>query len=198
MRAWRDLDLERRAVHLSGSLVPLAYLAEVLSWRTIQFVLAAGAAIAIGLETIRLLVGLDWAIFDRLTRPYEQDNPAGYALAVVAAALVGWVFAPEIAVPAILMLTVVDPVAGLLSDVDEVDSVDQVKSLWVMAATFGVALLVALALLPLRAAMPVAAVVVIADAVKPRVFGFVIDDNASIPLSAAIVAWAVLSYAPPI
>jgi dolichol kinase len=194
---WRDLDLERRAVHLSGSLVPLAYLADVLSWHGIQLLLAAGAVLAITLEAVRLLVGLDWVIFDRLTRSYEQDNPAGYALAVVAAAIVGWAFAPVIAVPAILLLTVVDPIAGLLSDVDEVDSVDRVKSSWVMFATFGVALLVARSLLPLRAALPAAVVVVIADAVKPRVFGFVIDDNASIPLSAALVTWAVLSYAPP-
>jgi dolichol kinase len=195
---WRDLDLERRAVHLSGSLVPLAYVTEVLSWRAIQIVLAAGAALAIGLETVRLFVGLDWAIFDRLTRSYEQHNPAGYALAVVAAALVGWTFDPTVAVPAILLLTVVDPIAGLLSDVDEVDSVDRLKSPWVMAATFGVAVLVALPFLPLRATLPVAAVVVVADAVKPRLFGFVIDDNASIPLGAAVVAWAVLSYAPPV
>ncbi len=194
----RDLDLERRAVHLSGSLVPLAYLATVLSWRAIQLLLAAGAALAIGLETVRLFVGLDWAIFDRLTRSYEQTNPAGYALAVVAAAIVGWAFEPEIAVPAILLLTVVDPIAGLLSDIDEVDSVDRLKSPWVMAATFGVGLLVALPFLPLRAALPVAAVVVVADAVKPRIFGFVIDDNASIPLSAALIAWTVLTYVPPV
>jgi len=94
-------------------------------------------------------------------------------------------------------LTVVDPIAGLLSDVDEVDSVDRLKSPWVMSATFGVAVLVALPFLPLRAVLPVAATVVVADAVKPRLFGFVIDDNASIPLSAALVAWAVLTYAPP-
>jgi hypothetical protein len=35
--------------------------------------------------------------------------------------------------------------------------------------------------------------VVIADAVKPRVWGFVIDDNASIPMSAAVVVWLALA-----
>lgn len=197
MTRWRDLDLERRALHLSGSLVPLTYVTDVLSWRAVQLVLAAGAALAIALEIIRLFVGLDWTIFERLTRPYERSNPAGYALAVVAAGIVGWTFAPAIAVPAMLLLTVVDPIAGLLSDLDEVDSVDRLKSPWVMSATFGVALLVAMVLLPLRAALPVAVVVVVADAVKPRVFGFVIDDNVSIPLSAAVVAWVVFRYASP-
>jgi dolichol kinase len=188
-------DLERRVVHLSGSLVPLAYLADVLSWEVIRIVLAAGAALALALEAIRLYVGLDWTIFDRLTRHYEQDNPAGYALAVIAAAIVGWGFGPEIAVPAILLLTVVDPIAGILSDVE---SADRLKAPWVMLATFGIAMLVAVPLLPLRAAIPVAVIVVIADAVKPRLWGFVIDDNASIPLSAAVVAWVVLTYVPPI
>lgn len=193
MDEWREYDLERRAVHLSGSLVPLAYLADVLAWPAIQLLLAVGAAVALALEAIRLYVGLEWDVFDRLTRPYEQDNPAGYALAVIAAAIVVWAFRPDVAVPALLLLTVVDPIAGLLSDVDDVD---RWKAPWVMAATFGVAMLVAVPLLPLRAAVPVAVVVVIADAVKPRVFGFVIDDNASIPLSAAAVAWAVLTYIP--
>jgi len=191
----RRYDLRRRALHLSGSLVPLAYLANVLSWRAVQYLLAAGAVLAFVLEAIRLFVGLDWAIFDRLTREYEQQNPAGYALAVIAAALVGWVFAPAIAVPAILLLTVVDPVAGLLSDVDDVD---RLKAPWVMAVSFGLALALSVALLPLRAAVPAAVVVVLADAVKPRIRGFVIDDNASIPIGAAVVAWLATAYVPPV
>lgn len=197
MVRWRELALERRLLHLSGSLVPVLYIVDVLSWRTVRVLLAAGAILAISLEALRLFVGLDWRIFDRLTRAYEQTNPAGYALAVVSAATVALWFDSSIAVPALLLLTVVDPIAGLLSELDEMDSVDRVKSPWVMSATFGVALLVALPLLPLRAALPTAAVVVVADAVKPRLFGFVIDDNASIPLSAALVAWAVLAVAPP-
>jgi dolichol kinase len=190
-----EADVARRVVHLSGSLVPLAYLADVLSWTLVRYLLAAGALVAVGLETVRLFVGLDWAVFDRLTRHYEQDNPAGYALAVVASAVVAWAFDPVVAVPALLLLTVVDPIAGMLSDVDDVD---RLKPPWVMAATFVVALVVAALLLPLRAAVPAAAVVVIADAVKPRVWGFVIDDNASIPLSAALVAWLAVTYVPPL
>jgi len=190
---FHEANVARRVVHVSGSLVPLAYLADVLSWTLVRYLLAAGAVLAVVLETIRLFVGLDWAVFDRLTRHYEQDNPAAYALAVVASAVVAWAFDPVVAVPALLLLTVVDPVAGMLSDVDDVDDVDRLKPPWVMAATFVVALVVAALLLPLRAAVPAAAVVVIADAVKPRVWGFVIDDNASIPLSAAVVVWLALA-----
>jgi len=187
---FHEANVARRVVHVSGSLVPLAYLADVLSWTLVRHLLAAGAVLAVVLETIRLFVGLDWAVFDRLTRHYEQDNPAAYALAVVASAVVAWAFDPVVAVPALLLLTVVDPIAGMLSDVDDVD---RLKPPWVMAATFVVALVVAALLLPLRAAVPAAAVVVIADAVKPRVWGFVIDDNASIPISAAVVVWLALA-----
>jgi dolichol kinase len=44
----------------------------------------------------------------------------------------------------------------------------------------------------------VAAVVVAADALKPRVYGFVIDDNFSIPVGAAVTAWLLATYVPPL
>lgn len=190
-----EIWYQRRLVHLSGTLVPLAYLADVVSWRVVQYLLAGGAALAVFLEYLRLFVGLDWVVFDRLTRDYEKNNPAGYALAVVGGAIVGWVFEPAVAVPALLLLTIADPIAGILSTVDHADAV---KSWRVMLATFAVCLAIAVPLLPLRAAIPVAVVVVIADAVKPRVYGFVIDDNFSIPISAGLVAWAVLEFVPPL
>jgi len=185
----------RRLAHLSGTLVPVAYLADVLSWEVTRYLLAAGAVVAVVLELIRLQMGLDWAIYDRLTREYEQENPAGYALAVVGAALVGWAFVPRIAVPALLLLTIADPIAGILNSVE---NVDRRKPWWVMAATFAVALAIAVPFLPLRAAVPVGAVVVAADALKPRIYGFVIDDNFSIPVGAAVTGWLALEFVPPL
>jgi len=190
-----EIRYQRRLVHLSGALVPIGYLATVLSWRLVQYLLAIGAGLAVTLEVVRLYVGLDWVVFDRLTRDYEQTNPAGYALAVVGSALVVWVFEPLIAVPALLLLTIVDPVSGVLSTVDDVD---RWKPPWVMGVAFLLGLAIAVPLLPLRAAVPVATVVVVADAVKPRIWGFVIDDNVSIPVSAAVVGWLALAYLPPL
>jgi dolichol kinase len=186
---------ERRLVHLSGALVPGAYLADLLPWTWLKLLVAGGAALAVGLEFVRLFVGLDWWIYDRLTRDYEQNNPAGYALAVVAAAIVAWSFEPAIAVAAMLLLAVADPVAGVLSSAE---GPDRRKSVRVMAATFLLCLVIAAPFLPARALVPVAAVVVAADALKPRVFGFVIDDNFSIPVGAAVTAWLVVTYVPPV
>lgn len=185
----------RRFVHASGTIVPAAYVVGLVPWTWIRYLLAGGALLAIALEFFRLQVGLDWAVYDRLTRSYERDNPAGYALAVVSAAIVGWVFAPLVAVPALLMLTIGDPISGLLGDVD---NVDDRKGLWVMAAMGLVCLAIGLAFLPVGAAVSAAGVAVIADAVKPRVFGFVIDDNVSIPVGAAVTAWVVMTVVPPI
>ncbi len=42
------------------------------------------------LEAVRLTTGLDWVVYDRLTREYEQDNPAGYALYIVGIAIVAF------------------------------------------------------------------------------------------------------------
>lgn len=185
----------RRLVHVSGSLVPIAYLLEVLPWEYVKYLVTVGAGAAVVLEFVRLWIGLDWAIYDRLTRDYEADNPAGYALALVAAAIVVWAFEPAIAVTAMLVLTIADPIAGVLSDVEDVD---RMKPPWVMAVTFLVSLAIAAALLPVRAAVPVAVAVVLADAVKPRIYGYVIDDNFSIPVSAGVVAWVALAYLPPL
>jgi dolichol kinase len=107
-------ELRRRAIHLSGSLLPLSYLLDWLEWPTLQRVtlaLAIGAAL---LEAVRLTAGRDWRLFRSLTRPYERDNVAAYALFGWSTALVAWLFAPVVAVPGMLMLSVVDPVAGVL------------------------------------------------------------------------------------
>jgi dolichol kinase len=186
-------EYERRIVHASGTLVPVAYLAGLFPWEAVRYLLVAGAALAVALEFLRLWVGLDWAVYDRLTREYEKNNPGAYALAVVAAAIVVWAFEPTVAVPALLMLTVGDPVSGILSSAT---SAADTKQLGVVAAMFGLCLALALPFLPPRAAVPAAAVAAVADAVKPRVFGFVVDDNFSIPVGAAVTAFLAAAYLP--
>jgi len=185
----------RRIVHASGSLIPGAYLAGLVTWDSIRLLLAAGAFLAVVLEVLRLRAGLDWAIYDRLTRDYEQETVAGYALAVIAGAIVGWVFPPTVAVAALLMLTIGDPFSGLLGDVDDVE---ERPAWWVMVAMFLVCSSIGLVLLAPRAAVAAGAVAVLADATKPRVYGYVVDDNFSIPIGAAVAAWVAVTFVPPI
>jgi dolichol kinase len=108
----------RRAVHLAGTAIPAAYLLDVLAWRDLRLVLAAAAAGVAVLELARLR---GWfggrpmgRVYAALTREYERRNVAGYALFTWSTALVAWLFAPGVAVPGMLALTVGDPVAGVL------------------------------------------------------------------------------------
>jgi len=54
---------------------------------------------ALVLEFLRLRIGLDWRLYDVLTREYEQDNPAGYALYMISMAIVVVIFQQDIALP---------------------------------------------------------------------------------------------------
>ena len=174
-------EVARRLVHASGTALPGLYLLGVATWRQVTALFTVGAAVALGLEAVRLVVGLEWRIYERLTREYEQDNLAGYALYFVSSAPVAALFEPRIAVPAVLMLTLADPVSGLLSSA----SVQSVKQTWVLAATFGVATGLAVPFVPAVAAVLGGLAATVADGVKPVIRGYVVDDNLTIPPAAA-------------
>jgi dolichol kinase len=190
-------ELKRRLVHVSGTGLPLLYVLGAVTWRQLGLLLVALSAVAAGLEAIRLLVGLEWAVFDELTREYEQENVAGYALYLFSQTGVALVFPPAAAVPAMLMLTVGDPISGLLGSTDA----GEVKAATTLSAMFAVCLAIAWPFVRLAAADPVRAAVAaavgaagatVADGVKPVVAGYVIDNNASIPPAAAAAIYAVL------
>ena len=175
-------ELGRRLVHASGAVVPVAYLVDALSWPDVRLLLVGGAVVVLILEAFRLSGRVNWWVYDALTREYEQDNPAGYALYAVAWAATAWVFEPEVAVPAMLMLAIADPVSGLLSRGEL-----GVKRGWVLLATFGVCLGIAsLLAVPLLPAVCGAVAATLADGAKPVVWGYVVDDNLTIPLGAAV------------
>lgn len=174
-------ELERRLVHASGSVIPLAHVAGVATWQQVRLVAVAGTALALVLEALRLYVGLDWTLYDRLTREYEQENLAGYALYTISGTAVILLAGPMVAVPAVLMLTLGDPVSGLLST----DELRTVKRPRVLLAMYLVCLALALPFVPPLAAALGALGGTVADGVKPIVRGYVLDDNLTIPPVAA-------------
>ncbi|MDZ7701101.1 MAG: dolichol kinase [Halobacteriales archaeon] len=181
-------ELGRRLVHAAGGFPVGLYLLDLLDWPGVRLLYLVGIVLAVALEAVRLLIGVDWWIYRELTREYEQDNPAGYALYVVGAAVVALAFAPRIAVPAVLMLAVVDPVSGVLSS----DERRPVKRPRVLAVSFLLAGLLALPFVPLGAAVAGAALATAADGATPVVRGYVVDDNLGIPVGAAVAMWAAL------
>ncbi len=160
-------------------------------WWVVQILLAAFVLVAGLLEVLRLYVGLQWWIYDRLTRPYEQDNVAGYALYALGMAAVGAVFPPSIAVPALLMLAVADPVGGFLAGEDPTP----IKRPVALVGTFLVAVGVAVPFLPAAPSLAAATVATAADGVFLRIRGYVLDDNLTIPVGAATAAWVVATVA---
>jgi dolichol kinase len=177
-------ELGRRLVHVSGSLVPLGYLVGV-PWRVVQWVVLLGAASALILEALRLTGTVEWWLFDRLTRDYEWESIAGYAWYGIGFAIAAWAFDPPIAVAAMLMLSLGDPVSGLLSR-GEVG----VKRLPVLLATFGVTLAVATVLdIAFFPAVAGALAATLADGVTLKIGTRYVDDNLTIPVAAATAMW---------
>jgi dolichol kinase len=184
-------EVARRLIHVTGAAVPLSYRlgGDLVSWRVVQLFLAVALVVVVSLEVIRLSVGLDWAIYERLTREYEQDNPAGYALYIVGMAVVAGAVSfglpTAVAVPAMLMLAIGDPISGLLGSTEA----SSVKQLWVLLVMFGICTLLAAPFVPTAAAVFGGVAATFADGVKPTVAGYVIDDNLSIPVLSAVAMW---------
>ncbi|MFA9416212.1 dolichol kinase [Natrinema sp. HArc-T2] len=190
-------ELKRRLVHASGSgLVVLYLLADALelglTWFRFQLLLILLATGALVLEFLRLQVGLNWRLYDVLTREYEQDNPAAYALYLISMAAVVVVFEPDIALPAMLMLALGDPISGTVSD----NTLQRVKPPKVLITMFLVSTVVAIPFLPLAVALVAALGATIADGVTLEIRTYIIDDNLTIPIYAACLAWMALEVVP--
>ncbi|MFC6719641.1 dolichol kinase [Natrialbaceae archaeon GCM10025810] len=188
-------ELKRRLVHASGSgLVALWLLANALevplTWgrfRLLMIVLALGTIV---LEFLRLRVGLELWLYDKLTREYEQKQFAGYGYYMISMTLVVLVFGPDVALPAMLMLSLGDPISGAVSS----DSLERIKPPRVLVTMFVVSTLIASLFLPLAAALAAALGATIADGITHRVGEYIVDDNLTIPIYASVLAWAVLAF----
>ena len=179
-----SLELGRRAVHATGAGLPALWLLGA-PWWAVQTILAVALAVALVLEYLRLVLGLDHWVYQKLTRPYEDDSVAGYALYMVSMAAVGFVFAPQIAAPGMLMLALGDPFSGILGS----GEVGGWKDPDVLAATFGFCFVLAAPFTLWTAGMAVGALAAavgalgatVADGATPVVAGYVVDDNLTIP-----------------
>jgi len=183
-----DGEVARRLVHLGGVVFPLAYLLNIVTWSELRLIYLAGSALAIGLESARLGIEVDWPVFDRLARDYEQSNVAGYALYTFSSTAVVVAFQPQIALPAVLMLVIADPVSGLLGTSRPGETKEPLVLAVMFVLCFGLALVF---VGPVPAGLGAAAAT-IADGTTPVLAGHVIDDNLTIPPAAAVVMWLVV------
>lgn len=182
-------EVQRRLVHASGAWMPATYALDVLTYRQLGYLLLAGSAVALALEAFRLSGAVDWWIYDRLTREYEQEGLAGYALYFLSMTGVAWLFPPMAAVPGMFALALGDPVSGLLGS----GELRSVKGSAALLAMFGVSTLVCLPFVSWVAAVFGGAAATLADGVKPVVAGYVVDDNLTIPPAVAVAITVVLA-----
>lgn len=54
--------------------MPLLYLLGLVEWRTLGYLFVFLAAVVSVLELLRLFGGLEWAVYDELTREYEAGR----------------------------------------------------------------------------------------------------------------------------
>lgn len=182
-------EASRRLVHAIGVVVPLAYLLEVVTWPQLQLVLVVGTAGVLVLEALRLQGVIDWMIYDHLTREYEKDDVGAYVLYAIGMTLVAFIVPPRAAVPAMLFLTLVDPIGGVLSSRTELGS----KQPRVLASVFAISTVIAMFVnVPLVPAIAGGIATALSDGMKPIVAGYVLDDDFTIPVTSGIaieVVW---------
>ncbi|NUE01382.1 dolichol kinase [Halorubraceae archaeon YAN] len=192
-----SLELGRRAVHASGVGIPLLYLLNLATWTQVRYVLLLATAIVFILEFLRLGVGLNHRIYDELTREYEQESIAGYALYMISMSAVGLMFTPVVAIPAMLMLSIGDPISGMLGSNGPHEH--KAPQVWIAMSIvcFTLAAVIVVpavgGLIAVLAAALGAVAAAIADGIKPIIRGIPVDDNLTIPpagaLGIAIVLW---------
>ncbi|MDZ5812246.1 dolichol kinase [Halorubrum sp. AD140] len=198
--AWRErVEFERRIVHSGGTLYPVPYLLGWITWTETRYLLVAALAVVLSLEFLRLVVGLDHALYRKLTREYESDALAGYALYQVSMTGVVLLLEPTLAVPAMWMLSVGDPVSGALADNDATEAKRPAAWIAMFLVCFGLAVPFTIpafgpdvgVVVAVAGAVPAA----VADGLPPIVRGVAVDDNLTIPPAAAagmLLALAVL------
>ncbi|NHX36983.1 MULTISPECIES: dolichol kinase [Halolamina] len=183
-------ELGRRGVHASGIGIPALYLLGLVDWPQVRLLLVALSVAVSVLEFVRLVLDYQWPLFDTLAREYERENVAGYALYAYSQTAVAFVFAPAVALPAMLMLIIGDPVSGYLGS-NDAGTAKQAGVLGVMfLVCFALAAPFTTVITPLPVGLSAAAAgaagATLADGLTPVVAGYVVDDNASIPPAAAL------------
>jgi len=186
------VEFERRLVHAGGTLYPVPYLLGWLSWTETGYLLAAGLLVVAVLEALRLsgAAGPLDPLYDALVREYEADGVAGYALYQVSMTGVALALAPTLAIPAMWMLSLGDPVSGMLGD----NGATEPKRPAVWIAMFLVCTVIATAFtvpeyganVGVAVATAGGALAAVADGVPPVIRGVAVDDNLTIPPAGAV------------
>jgi len=183
------VEFERRLVHSGGTLYPVPYLLGWFTWTETRYFLVAALAVVLTLEFLRLVVGFDHALYQKLIREYETDSIAGYALYQVSMTGVVLLLNPTLAIPAMWMLSLGDPVSGALGDNDATEAKRPAAWIAMFLVSLSLALLFTVPAfgtgVGIAVALAGAVLAAIADGLPPIIRGVAVDDNLTIPPAAA-------------
>ncbi|MFC7186682.1 dolichol kinase [Halorubrum yunnanense] len=187
---WRErVEFERRLVHSGGTLYPVPFLLGWLTWTETRYFLVAALAVVLALEFLRLVAGLNHWLYRKLTREYEADSLAGYALYQMSMTGAVLLLGPTLAIPAMWMLSVGDPVSGALADNDATEAKRPAAWVAMFLVCFGLAVPFTFPAfgpdVGIVVAMAGAAPAAVADGLPPMIRGVAVDDNLTIPPAAA-------------
>ncbi len=190
------IELWRKALHVTGSLIPVVYF--FLSKQTAVIGLSIVNAILLLIEWLRLSGKIRLPCI--LLRQHENNQVAGYIYFQMGALLAIVLFNKTIAIAAVLMLALGDAASGLAGAIISGGNIRSneekklvFKPLPIAAVMFAVCILVGLVLsslplptdmihLSLRVYISGAIGATLGDAIPLRIRGKTIDDNLMIPI----------------
>jgi dolichol kinase len=180
-------EFGRKLVHGLGTAFPALLVVPFIEWIHVTVLMVLVTTAVVSLEVLRLQFGVTVFLHDLLLREYEHDSPAAYMLYMLSMTVVAVVFDPGVAIPAILMLAIGDPIAGVVS----ADELRLVKRPTALAAMFAVCALLAA---PFAVDQPLAVALgaaggTVADGVKPTIGEFVVDDDLTVAPLGALGLW---------
>ena len=191
-------ELRRKSIHLTGSLIPVAYY--FIDRETAVILISIINAFLLVVEWLRLKGKIKFP--EMLLRPHEKKQVGAYIYFWIAAFLAVLIFDKTIAIAALLMLAFGDAASGIAGAVIKGGNVRHdagrwIKPLPIIAVMFTVCVIVGFILLKIPPApdmktLPFGAYVLgalgatLGDAVHLRLFGKSVDDNLVIPILAGL------------
>ncbi len=182
-------EVRRKLIHLTGLSVPLGIM--IFGKIYTAAMIAAALVVALALEAGRLKGRI------RLpeVRDHEQEKVAGYIYYIFGSLITVLIFQPMIAITAMLMLSLGDPVSGLVGSVLENSNVRGCNQRWrikpfpIVTAMFLACLALgylssAITNLPFQVYLAGAVGATIADSIALIFCNRGLDDNLTIPLFA--------------
>lgn len=193
-----NFEIKRRIVHSAGVFIPVLYLLNIATWTSIGLIIFILTVTVLILEYFRLKKNYTNIIYEKLTRSYESEKIAGYALYMVGM-LIAWIlYSPIAAVSGMLLLSLGDPISGIIGSLKNEDNK------WILR--FSVVIMFTIIILPLNiselgytigtiTAIFGALGAFVVDEFKPKINDQIIDDNLTIPVVSGLIITVILYLA---